>query len=295
MRLVGTLKDPSQAERFAWRLERLGIGHRQESKDGLIEIWVYSEDRVAEAAREFAEYVQDPSAAKYDIRPERRDKPERARQGAAFRTGVPASRFGRSLLIIASICVAVFSRFGEDIEPWVAWLAIMRVEPSGDMVLWNATPLAEVRRGELWRLVTPMFLHFSSLHLIFNMLWLASLGRQVEERHGSWSFLALVLLWSACSNILQFLFTGEPLFGGMSGVNFALFCYIWLRARYDPTNHFSMPSGTVALMLAWFFICLTGWLGPIANGAHIGGLLAGGATALLAMAWQRRRRSNTHA
>lgn len=296
MRLVGTLNEPRAAERFAEYLEGLGITSRLEVKPGGVEVWVHSEDRVAEAAREFAEYQQNPRDEKFTKARRGTAVSHRRRQKASTRPEPSAPQpprlpTVRGLLILTSIAVAVFSRFGAEVDPWLSWLAIMRVEPSGDLFLWNSRLFAEVLQGEVWRLVTPMFLHFDVLHLIFNMLWLGSLGTQVERRHGPVSFLVLVAMWSAFSNTCQLLLTGEPVFGGMSGVNFALFCYLWLRARYDPSSRFEISSSTVVLMLGWFFLCLTGWVGPVANGAHIGGLCVGGITALSVMAWRRWRRA----
>lgn len=299
MRLVGTLNEPRLAERFAEYLGTLGITSRLEVKPGGVEVWVHSEDRVAEAARELAEYQQNPRDERFTKRRRGSAVSHRRRKRASTRPELslpqppqpPRLPTVCSLLILMSIVVAVFSRFGANVEPWVSWLAIMRVEPSGDLVRWNSRLFAEVLRGEVWRLVTPMLLHFDILHLIFNILWLGSLGGQVERRHGPVSFLVMVAMWSALSNTCQLLLTGEPLFGGMSGVNFALFCYLWLRARYDPSSYFEISSSTVVLMLGWFFLCLTGWVGQIANGAHISGLCAGGVTALSVMAWRRWRRT----
>jgi hypothetical protein len=45
-----------------------------------------------------------------------------------------------------------------------------------------------------WRLVTPMLLHFSWLHLAFNLLWVWELGRRIEKLHGISLFLAVTLL-----------------------------------------------------------------------------------------------------
>src|SRR5438270_379342 len=89
---------------------------------------------------------------------------------------------------------------------------------------------------ELWRVVTPAFIHFSEFHILFNMLWLFSLGGQLELRYGSARLVVLVLLMAVPSNLCQYFFStiviegwkpvvtqSSPLFGGMSGVVFGLF------------------------------------------------------------------------
>ena len=35
------------------------------------------------------------------------------------------------------------------------------------------------------------------------------------------------------------------------------------------------------IMIAWLFICMTGLVGPVANAAHVGGLVAGATLGLL--------------
>jgi membrane associated rhomboid family serine protease len=53
---------------------------------------------------------------------------------------------------------------------------------------------AAVASGEVWRLVTPIFLHYGLWHLFFNMLALYWAGHRLEERYGSAEFTLFYLL-----------------------------------------------------------------------------------------------------
>lgn len=148
--------------------------------------------------------------------------------------------------------------------------------------------LEALKRGELWRLITPIFLHFSWLHLIFNLYALYSLGGLIESRRGTLWYALFVLLTGIFSNVMQFflptlfdlhgqqgIMLGTALFGGMSGVDFALFGYLVAKTIYSPEPGLRLPQDTIVSMLIWLVICMTGMLGNIANTAHVAGLLIG--------------------
>jgi len=113
--------------------------------------------------------------------------------------------------------------------------------------------------------------------------------RSVKSSHyqGALLFGLLVLAAAAISNVAQTVMRG-PMFGGMSGVNYALFGYVWMKHRFQPSEGLSIPSSTVVLMIAWLFLCMTGALGPIANAAHVAGLLSGMAFGVIPLLWGRR-------
>ena len=136
------------------------------------------------------------------------------------------------------------------------------------------TGISEIMNGQIWRLVTPIFIHFHIFHIVFNMLWLWDLGGTVERIQGSSILLMLVLISGILSNVGQHLFTG-PLFGGMSGVVYALLGYVWMQGLFNPRFYASLNKAIVVMMLVWFVICWVGIVGNIANIAHTVGLVVG--------------------
>ena len=72
--------------------------------------------------------------------------------------------------------------------------------------------------GQYWRLITPMFLHGSLIHLGFNMYALNILGRRVERFFGSYRFLALYLVAGITGNVFSFFFTTAPSLGSSTAI-----------------------------------------------------------------------------
>ncbi|HXN15113.1 MAG TPA: rhomboid family intramembrane serine protease, partial [Usitatibacter sp.] len=122
-------------------------------------------------------------------------------------------------LIALSVGVSLVSLIGDAHS---ALLSFLIAEP-------GHAPFADVLSGEVWRLVTPIFVHFGFLHLLFNMMWLWDLGRAIERIKGA-AFLGLfVAATGIASNVAQYFITQSPLFGGMSGVVYALLGYVWIQ------------------------------------------------------------------
>ena len=146
--------------------------------------------------------------------------------------------------------------------------------PQASLFISTSDSLTEVRGGQVWRLVTPIFLHFGLLHILFNMYWLYDLGTMIERRLGSILYILLILAIAVPSNYAQFAVTG-PMFGGMSGVVYGLFGYVWVRGRLEPTSGLNLQSNVAVIMIGWFVLCATGLVGNMANWAHGGGLAMG--------------------
>lgn len=184
------------------------------------------------------------------------------------------------LLIASCIAVALGSSFGDD-RRVLAWLTLADPRRLGDTV---ASGFAGIANGEIWRLVTPILIHFGAIHLIFNLLWLKDLGGAIELVRSTRTLAGLVLVSGVLSNIAQYVVNwdyatglrfGNVLSGGMSGVVYALLGYAWLLGRREPQRGIRISGQTLVFMLAWLVLCTTGMLGPIGNMAHASGLVIG--------------------
>ena len=162
--------------------------------------------------------------------------------------------------IVLVLCVAIF------LTPYLFGYGVYRA------LLFPAS--MEGLTSQPWRLITPMLLHFSLLHIIFNLLWWADLGRLIERHQSSAQLLLVTLVTAAVSNVAQFLYSG-PMFGGLSGVVYGLLGYLWIFGRLNPGAGFALRRQIVVFMLAWMAICFVGLSDVVANAAHLAGLVSG--------------------
>ena len=172
-------------------------------------------------------------------------------------------------LIIGSVALTIWTQFGQDTARLLPW--IISLAPAN-----QPGRLLEVQHGEVWRLFTPAFLHFSITHLGFNMLNMVTLGNLLERRIRSAHYLLVTGSIILASDVGQYFISSNPFFGGMSGVVYGLLGYIWLRGRSDVTFGLAIPGQFIVLALVWYVLCFTSVFGPIANGAHTVGLVLGG-------------------
>ena len=303
MRLIGHLPNETSATTFSDYLYVQGITNEVEAeKDGWA-IWIHSEDECPKAKELLAAFLGNPADPRYrkraaqarDLRAQAAEKEEDEEEqrvldrNQVFRATMPYG-VGMLTVVLIGLSLAVqLMRDGGYDESVHRELLITSVQIEGDSVR-VAKGLPEIARGEFWRLFTPVLVHGGWVHLLLNMMWLLDLGSMIEGRQSTGRLGLLVLVIGVLSNLGQYYATGNPLFYGMSGVVYGLLGYVWMKGKFDPGSGLYLHPHTVAMMLIWFVVCLTGYVGHIANTAHAVGLGLGVLWGFLA-SWSAIRRA----
>ncbi|WP_254510932.1 rhomboid family intramembrane serine protease [Anatilimnocola floriformis] len=317
MRQLTVLKDEAAARKFAAWLVVQNIEARADAEADGWSIWVIDEDQLPAARQHLAQFQADPNDPRFRnaqqqaaaIEREEQQKRERAQKNTIemnrrWGTGGQVARSAPVVLAMIAISVVVFiltdwgEQAGPGVKSWVQFSSgiadFQKVDIDGQKMIRGIKTEAwkDVQAGQIWRLVTPMFLHFGVMHIVFNMMWLYDLGGQIESRIKSRWFVALVLLIAATSCVSQVvvdswlegttLFPDIGNFGGMSGVNYGLFGFIFVRSYVLQDRSYFLHSTTSLLMFGWLLVCFASnygvinlGLGSVANTAHVAGMLAG--------------------
>jgi GlpG protein len=302
MRLIGHLPSEASATTFSDFLYVEGITNEVESgKDGWA-VWIHSEDEWPKAKEMLAAFLGNPTDPRY------RKQAAQARQLKAAATAKEEEIEGRILdhtkvfratmpygvgpltIVLVGLSLAVqFLNVAGYEERILEELYMTAIKVNGIKATW-LPGLPEISQGEFWRLFTPVLVHGGWVHLLLNMMWLLDLGSMIEGRESTGRMGLLVVVLAVASNLGQYLMF-NAFFAGMSGVVFGLLGYVWMKGKFDPSSGMFLHPHTVAMMLIWFFLCLTGVIPNIANGAHAVGLALGVLWGFLASVPAMRRRS----
>lgn len=154
---------------------------------------------------------------------------------------------------------------------------------------------ASVLGGEVWRLGTSLFLHGDPGHLIGNMLVLYILGMASEHAFGRWRGLGIYLFAGLTGGLLCVAFEPRPTVGA-SGAIFGLLGAVVVFLLKNRANLYVRERRIAVVFILWAgWQFLTGLMSPhVANLAHLGGLIGGGAAAWVVPArlveqWARSR------
>ena len=135
-------------------------------------------------------------------------------------------------------------------------------------------------QGQVWRLVTPIFLHVGLIHLAFNTYAIYVIGPPLERSFGAARFVSIYLLSGVYGVLFSFLFSPHAS-AGASGAIFgligtqAVFLYRYRdafgqRGRRQFYNTLSVITFNLILTFAASNIDIWGHIGGLVSGAAIG-------------------------
>lgn len=289
MREIGQIKAEKLGQRFLNFLHTQNIEGELRDGDGEgFSIWILDDDQLEQAREALLEFLKQPQDSRFDADPSL-SSAQKTTSRARY-IDVQKQIFSRSVssqmpMMMGLIVLSVLTTF------LIQFMALGEVMSYLSFSEYYGRSFPEIASGQLWRIVTPIFIHGGLLHLGFNMLWLYQLGGMIEGEEGSRYFLLMVLIFAGLCNTAQYLVSG-PLFGGMSGVVYGLLGYIWMMSRYSARQYAIQPQ-TVVFMLIWMLICLVGIIPNVANTQHVVGFGCGTAFGFFRSGglktWRRRR------
>ncbi len=283
----------------ATHIEPVGEDHR------FWEVWIRDEEAVAKANGILREYQSNPDDPKfaaavseaYEILKRKQESVKAAQKNnrpvkyrSTTSSGLGTGRIPPLTLTLTIICVVVSlltnftdprpgNKLAHQIMNKLGFVSLKDYVESGE------DPSVNIRRGEIWRAVTPVFLHGSPFHLFMNMLGLVMLGRFTEQLVGTSRYAVMILLLAAIPMLIACLMPpnldGSPLTVGISGVVYGLASFLWLVGMQRPDLGFRIPGTLIALLLATIFLGFANVIGGISNWGHLGGFVVGMALAAM--------------
>ncbi|MBD1566234.1 rhomboid family intramembrane serine protease GlpG [Vibrio sp. S12_S33] len=267
LRLI-TLNNPRMAQAFIDYMasRRIEIQMMPEGS-GQFVLWLLDDQYQVETEAELTQFLQNPNNKKYQAASW--DVAETRNNHFQYRSpsmlAMVKAKAGPLTLGVMSVCLVIFTlqQFGLANEVFSAL----------------HFPAVTGQQWQIWRWFSHALLHFSVLHIVFNLLWWWQLGGDIEKKLGSFKLGQLFLLSAALSGAAQYWVEGAN-FGGLSGVVYALVGYLWMIDWRVPNVGLQMPKPLIGFMLVWLVLGFVQPFMAIANSAHLAGLIAGVALGL---------------
>lgn len=267
MKRITQFNNPRMAQAFIDHMATCGVRLYIE-QDNTCTLLLDDESKAEMVENELRQFISNPYHARY--------------QAASWQSGNTQSglhypstslmanlraRAGPLTLSLMAVCAAVF--------------ILMQIVGDEQVLYWLSWPADRSQYFQVWRWFSHALLHFSLMHILFNVMWWWYLGGAVEKRLGSGKLFVIALISALLSGWIQAKFSGIW-FGGLSGVVYALMGYCWLRGERDPESGIYLERGLMAFAIVWLVLGYFDLFGmAIANNAHLVGLLVGLAMAFV--------------
>ena len=216
-----------------------------------------------------------------------------AQDGAGRRQGVLATAQGQKVgpltRVVLVLCVAIFVIGGLQSPALFELFPLLQGSQIPEVYQWLMPPLStDMLAAQPWRLFTPVLIHFGLMHIIFNLLWWWIFGGLIERHHSVHTLLMVTVVTGLAGNAVQYQ-VGGPGFGGLSGVVYGLFGFLWFAGWTSGRPEYLMPRSVTLWLIGWLVLSAVTMPDLIATAAHIGGLVAGCLYGGVVGTWLRQR------
>ncbi|QHM77203.1 Rhomboid protease GlpG [Mixta theicola] len=189
---------------------------------------------------ELKQFLDEPLQPRYQAASWRRERIDSTAlwRGESILT-LLRQRAGPLTITLALLCCVIF--------------VAMRLFGDLTLLAWLSWRMDGGQLSQPWRWVSHILLHFSLLHLLFNLLWWWYIGGMLEKHLGSSKLLVITLIAALLGGWLQAQYDGL-FFSGLSGVVCALMGYAWLRGERDPAGDIFLPRGLMVFIALWLAV-----------------------------------------
>lgn len=273
-------------------LNNLQVLHHVTEEEGQQQLWIADEPRIVEVAELASQWVSGEISLNTGASKVTDASAEQVNKGAFVNVSlkllnlVPITLLTIFLGFLGAVAVIADKQQLSFAAPF-----LFQASESGYFISFADT----LASGQYWRLLTPVFLHFSWLHIIFNSLIIWEIGRRIEIAKSSTHILLVFVLVGVVSNFAQYSVQANTVFGGLSGVAYGVIGYIgvYQQVHYHPVLQFNKAA--IAFFIVWLLLGVFGIIdlfivGSIANAAHVAGLFSG---ALLGLVFALIDRANS--
>lgn len=261
------IRHPRYAQAFVDYLKSMGVSASAQILEDGANIFIDRDEQLIQAQEELQRFLNEPNHERYrqaswllDEDTSQAEKLSGLYRGLTFARILQLTGVVTKTIVVICLVVYLLTSQGMD-------------ETARAPFMFYSSLQSIANSGEVWRWITPAFVHFGIFHFLFNMSAWWVFGGMVERTQRPIRLFTLFLICAVISNLVQFLWTGNR-FGGLSGVVYGVLGYLWFYERFSPAPPFRLPKGLMVFMLIALALGFTNIM-PMANQAHLSGLLTG--------------------
>jgi len=232
-------------------LDKQQVLHHVTEEEGQQQLWIADEPRIIEVAELTSKWVAgelDLSASsnqKDSINDSLKPNSSHFTEFVRSTASVPVSLITILLGFLGAVAI-----FADNEQFSYAQPFLFQAISNGYFLSLEETLLS----GQYWRLLTPIFLHFTWLHIIFNSLIIWEIGRRIEIAKGSMHLLLVILITGLLSNFAQYFAQANTIFGGLSGVVYGLIGYIGVYQQFITHPVLQFNKAAIAFFIVWLLL-----------------------------------------